>query len=162
MILVVGGLNGFVGSNTTEALVQQGFDCIVTRHENAEVPRFLEKGINRHVFIEPGDATSIEDLRRIGENHKIDGIVNVAGGFTTATKSPVPGLKGYFDMLDSTFQLADEWKVKRVIMSSTGGVYIGLPGTVGPPEIGLPTPVSEEVPLFSSKPVSHYCLSEDR
>jgi UDP-glucose 4-epimerase len=147
MILIVGGLNGFVGSNTTEALVAQGSDCVVTRHENMEVPSFLERHINRHVFVEPGDATSIEDLRRIGEKHKIDGIVNAAGGFTTVTKSPVPGLKGYFEMLETTFQLADEWKVKRVTMSSTGGVYIGLPGTMGPPEIGIPKPVNEEVPI---------------
>jgi nucleoside-diphosphate-sugar epimerase len=75
MILVVGGLNGFVGSNTTEALVERGVDCVVTRHKNAEVPRFLEKYIDRHVFVEPADATSIADLRRIGEKQKIDGII---------------------------------------------------------------------------------------
>ncbi len=34
MILVVGGLNGFVGSNTTEALVEQGLECVVTRHKD--------------------------------------------------------------------------------------------------------------------------------
>src|SRR3984893_619111 len=71
MILVVGGLNGFVGSNTTDALVQEGMDCVVTQHKNAEVPRFLEMHRNRHVFIEPADATSISDLKRIGERYKI-------------------------------------------------------------------------------------------
>ena len=79
MILVVGGLNGFIGSNTTEALVEQGHDCVVTRHENTEIPRFLQKQIDhRHVIIEPADSTSVADLRKIGEKHKIDGIVNVA------------------------------------------------------------------------------------
>ncbi len=82
MILVIGGLNGFVGSNTTEALVKQGVDCVVTRHKDTVVPGFLQKYIDdHHVFIESADATSIDDLRRIGEKHKIDGIVNVAGGF---------------------------------------------------------------------------------
>jgi nucleoside-diphosphate-sugar epimerase len=67
MILVVGGLNGFTGSNTTEALVEQGQDCVVTRHENKEAPGFLSKHIDhRHVFIEPADSTSIADLRKIG------------------------------------------------------------------------------------------------
>ncbi len=118
MILVVGGLNGFIGSNTTEALVDQGQDCVVTRHENAEVPGFLKKHIDhRHVFIEPANSTSIADLRKIGEKHKIDGIVNLRG------------LKGYFDMLDATFRVAQEWKVKRVTFSSTGGLYLGLQGT---------------------------------
>ena len=90
MILVVGGLNGFIGSNTTAAIVEQGYDCVVTRHESTEIPRFLQKHIDDHrVVIEPADATSIADLRRIGERHKIDGIVNVGGGFKA--ESPVPG-----------------------------------------------------------------------
>src|SRR5437660_1728228 len=116
--------------NTTEALVEQGQDCVVTRHENNEVPGFLQKHIdNRHVFIEPADSTSIADLRKIGQNHKIDGIVNVAGGFASG-EGPLRGLKGYFDMLDATFRVAQEWKVKRVTFSSTGGMYLGLSGTV--------------------------------
>src|SRR5437867_3446055 len=125
MILVVGGLNGFIGSNTTEALVDQGYDCVVTRHESGEIPRFLQKHIDDHrVVIEPADATSTEDLRKIGEKHGIDGIVNVGGGFKA--NSPVPGLQGYFDMLTATFQVAVEWEVKRVTFSSTGGMYPGF------------------------------------
>ncbi len=140
MILVVGGLNGFIGSNTTEALVDQGYDCVVTRHESGEIPRFLQKQIDDHrVLIEPADATSIADLREIGEKHRIDGIVNVGGGFKAS--SPVPGLQGYFDMLTATFQVAVEWKVKRVTFSSTGGMYLGLQGTV-----------SEEQPLSLQSP----------
>src|SRR5947208_6876650 len=112
------------------SLVEQGQDCVVTRHENNEVPGFLQKHIdNRHVFIEPADSTSIADLRKIGQKHKIDGIVNVAGGFASG-EGPLRGLKGYFDMLDATFRVAQEWKVKRVTFSSTGGMYLGLSGTV--------------------------------
>src|SRR5437667_246407 len=120
MILVVGGLNGFIGSNTTEALVDDlGQNCVVTRHENAEVPRFLQKHIDHHhVIIEPADSTSIADLRKIGEKHKIDGIVNVAGGFASG-EGPLRGLQGYFNMLSATFQVAQEWRVKRVTFSST-------------------------------------------
>lgn len=129
MILVVGGLNGFIGSNTTEALVDLGKDCVVTRHENTEVPRFLQKNIDHHrVTIEPADSTSLADLRKIGEKHKIDGIVNVAGGFASG-EGPLRGLRGYFDMLDATFRVAQDWKVKRVTFSSTGGMYLGLQGT---------------------------------
>ena len=130
MILVVGGLNGFIGSNTTEALVDQGQACLVTRHENTEVPRFLQKHIDhRRVIVEPADSTSVADLRKVGEKHKIDSIVNVAGGFTSGD-GPLRGLRGYFDMLDATFRVAQEWKVKRVTFSSTGGMYLGLQGTV--------------------------------
>src|SRR2546427_11349918 len=84
MILVIGGLNGFIGSNTTEALVDLGQDCVVTRHENTEIPGFLQKHIeHRRVLVESADSTSIADLRKIGEKHEIDGIVNVAGGFAS-------------------------------------------------------------------------------
>ena len=93
MILVIGGLNGFVGSNTTEALVNLGKDCVVTKHKDTEVPEFLQRHIDNHrVIVEQADATSIDDLRRIGEKHNIDGIVNVAGGFKTPN-APVPGLR---------------------------------------------------------------------
>ena len=44
-ILVVGGLNGFIGSNTTEALVLQVQDCVVTRHTDTTVAPFLEDNI---------------------------------------------------------------------------------------------------------------------
>ena len=131
MILVVGGLNGFVGSNTTEALVELGYDCVVTRHENAEVPSFLQKYIDQHrVYVEQADATSIADLREIGEKHKIDGIVNVAGGFKAEGQGAIAGLIGYLDMLNGTFQIAQEWKVNRVLFSSTVGLYFGIPGLV--------------------------------
>ena len=128
--LVVGGLNGFVGSNTTEALVNLGKGCIVTQHKRPGVPAFLQKHIDqKRVIVEQADATSIEDLRRIGEKHKIDGIVNVGGGFRTpGPKTPISGLMGYFSMLDATFKLAQEWKVQRVTFSSTGGMYLGLSG----------------------------------
>src|SRR5437867_7263262 len=130
MILVIGGLNGFIGSNTTEALVDLGQDCAVTRHENTVVPGFLLKHIDHHrVSIEPADSTSVADLRKIGQKHKIDSIINVAGGFTSG-EGPLRGLKGYFDMLDATFRVAQEWKVKGVTFSSTGGMYLGLSGTV--------------------------------
>jgi nucleoside-diphosphate-sugar epimerase len=33
-------------------------------------------------------------------------------------------------MLDANFQVAPEWKVKRVTFSSTGGMYLGLSGTL--------------------------------
>ncbi len=157
MFLVVGGLNGFVGSNTTEALVEQGVDCVVTRHKNAEVPGFLQKYIDRHVFVESADATSIADLRRIGEKHEIDGIVNVAGGFTSGAKSLVPDLEGYFDMLVANFRVAEEWGIKRLMFSSTGGVYLGLPGPVNEDQ---PLPLPSPYPLIAHQKIVEVATSE--
>ncbi len=157
MFLVIGGLNGFVGSNTTEALVEQGVDCVVTRHKNAGVPGFLQEYIDRHVFVESADATSIADLRRIGEKHEIDGIVNVAGGFTSGAKSPVPDLEGYFDMLVANFRVAEEWEIKRLMFSSTGGVYLGLPGPVNEDQ---PLPLPSPYPLIAHQKIVEVAASE--
>src|SRR2546430_7306181 len=68
MILVVGGLNGFIGSNTTEALVDLGQDCVVTRHENTEIPGFLQKHIERRrVLVESADSTSTRSEEHTSE-----------------------------------------------------------------------------------------------
>lgn len=157
MILVVGGLNGFVGSNTTEALVERGYDCVVTRHASTEVPRFLEKYIGGRVQIEPVDATSMADLQRIGEKYDIDGIVNVAGGFRRGPKGPVSGLQGYFDMLVGLFRMAEEWEVKRVIMSSSGGVYLGMPGPVTEEQ---PLPLPSPFPLIAYQKIVEVAMGE--
>ncbi len=58
----------------------------------------------------------------------IIGVVNVAGGFNVADQGAIGGLIGYLDMLNSTFKVAQEWKIKRLTFSSTGGLYIGSPG----------------------------------
>jgi UDP-glucose 4-epimerase len=150
-------LNGFVGSNTTEALVERGIDCVVTRHKNVEVPGFLQKYVDRNVFIESADATSITDLQKIGEKHEIDGIVDVAGGLTPKAKSPIPRLKGYFDMLVGIFRMAEDWNVKRVILSSTGGVYLGTPGRVNEDQpISIPSPF----PLIGYQKIVEVAASE--
>lgn len=159
MKLVVGGLNGFIGSNTTEALVEMGHDCVVTRHKDTEIPRFIEKHIGKHVFIEQADATKLEDMQHIGEKHKIDTIVNVAGGFKVESGGPLPGFKGYSDMLYNTFKLAQEWKVKRVLMSSTGGLYLGGPGSASedqPVQLQNPFPFA----ILSYQKIVEVAMSE--
>jgi UDP-glucose 4-epimerase len=158
LILVIGGLHGFVGSNTTEALVDQGQVCVVTRHKNTEIPRFLEKHIGHRVFVESADATSADDLHRIGEKHRIDGIVNVAGGFSPATQGPIPLIRGYFDMLSATLKVADEWTVNRVLFSSTLAVYFGLDG--GPMREERPLPVPSFHSLVTAQKIVEMAASE--
>jgi UDP-glucose 4-epimerase len=154
--LIVGGLNGFVGSNTTEALVNLGRDCVVTRHKRTEIPQFLQPHIDqKRVIIEEADATSIDDLRKIGEKHQIDSIVNVGGGFGVGPKSPTYRLEGYFDMLTAIFKLAQEWKVKRITFSSTGGMYLGHQGTA------VETlPVVLQIPIRGGSIVSYQKIVE--
>ncbi len=124
-ILVIGGL-GWVGSNTTEALVDLGYDCVLTRHVTTEVPPFLQKHIGGKVLMESADVTSVSDLLRIGEKHEIDGIFCAGRPLGPESKSTLPNLRAYFDMITAVFQAAEEWKVNRVTMTSSVGVYLGL------------------------------------
>src|SRR5205807_10347663 len=106
MILVVGGLNGFIGSNTTEALIDQGQNCVVTRHENAKMPGFLQKHIDqRHVIIESDYSTSIADVRKIGERHKINKIRNASGLVALSRRLNILR-RGYFYMRKATCLLS--------------------------------------------------------
>ncbi len=130
---------------------------MVTRHKSPEVPGFLQKYVDHQVFIEPADATSVKDLRKIGEKYKIDGIVNVGGGFASRAESPVPHLEGYFNMLVAHFRVAEEWKVNRLMFSSTGGVYLGLPGPVNEEQ---PIPLASPYPLLSYQKIVELASSE--
>jgi UDP-glucose 4-epimerase len=123
--LVIGGL-GWVGSNTAQALAELGHDCVLTRHANSAVPPFLQGFPDGKVVIEYADATSLEDLRKIGERHPIEGIFCAYRPTSLGSGSAVTTLRSYFDMLTTVFQVAQEWKVKRVTMTSTVGVYLGL------------------------------------
>ena len=158
MILVVGGLNGFIGSNTTEALVDLGQDCVVTLHQSSEIPWFLERHVGKRVLVEKADSTSAADLHAIGEKHKIDGIVNAAGGFSPRTEGPISLMRGYFDMISATLKVADEWKVKRVTFSSTLGVYLGLDG--GPMTEDRLLPTSSVHQLVAAQKVVELAASE--
>ena len=156
--LVVGGLNGFIGSNVAEALVNLGHDCVVTRHEDTEVPGYLREHIGRRVFVEPADATSISDLRRIGERHKIEGIVDMSGAFHGNAKSPVPDLKAYFDRIIGVLQVAEEWKVTRVMFSSSVGLYFGVGAAVATED--LPLPLGSFHPLIAFQKVVEISAGE--
>jgi UDP-glucose 4-epimerase len=123
--LVIGGL-GWVGSNTTEALVDLGYDCVLTRHVTTEVPPFLQKHIGGKVLLESADVTSVSDILGIGEKHKIDGIFCAGRPLGPESKGTLPNLRAYFDMITAVFHAAEKWKVNRVTMTSSVGVYLGL------------------------------------
>jgi len=157
MILGIGGL-GWVGSNTTEALLKRGQDCVITWHENHDVPAFLQGQLNRRLFLEPADATRFEDLERIGRKYPIDGIVVAVGIFDPGAQSPIPGLRSYFDLLLSVFRAAETWKVKRVTFTSTVGVYLGL--GPGPVKEDSPVPLSSPYALISYQKIVEIAATE--
>ncbi len=144
MILVVGGL-GFVGSNVVEALARMGQEVVVTRHRRGDVPAFLESH-SALVSFEQADAARTEDLLRVGETHQIDSIIHMGGSFTPGAPSPIVDLRGNFDQLVSILSVAEKWKVKRLTIASTVGVYAGAEGTRMTEEMPLPLEGSFSIP----------------
>jgi UDP-glucose 4-epimerase len=124
-ILVIGGL-GWVGSNTTEALVELGHDCVLTQHVSTAVPPFLQSYVGGRVVLESADATSVSDLLKIGEKHEIGGIFCAGRPLGSEPKGGLTDLRSYFDMITAVFRAAEAWSVHRVTMTSSVGVYLGL------------------------------------
>ena len=86
MQLITGGF-GFVGSNTTRALLDLGEACVLTQHRKGRVPAFLEDQIGRQVFIEPASALEIDTLRSLGKQYRISGIVHLVTGGVPAGRA---------------------------------------------------------------------------
>jgi UDP-glucose 4-epimerase len=130
MMLIIGGL-GFVGSNTAQAVLEVGEDCVLTQHRNDQVPAFLQDHIGRRVFIEPVDITNAEALREVGRKYSITGIIHLAtGGLPVRPGAQALELaqdvQTTVSSIAAVFQVAQEWHVKRVSLASAPMVYSGI------------------------------------
>jgi UDP-glucose 4-epimerase len=130
MMLIIGGL-GFVGSNTAQAMLEVGEDCVLTRHRNDHVPAFLHGHIGKRIFIEPVDITSVQSLREVGTKYPITGIVHLAtGGLPVGSGAQaldlIQDVQTTVNTIGAVFQVAQEWRVKRVSLASAPVVYSGI------------------------------------
>ena len=130
MILITGGF-GFLGSNTAEALAVAGQDCVLTQHDNAVLPAFLDKFHDKHVFTWPADVNDVDSLRALGANYKITGVIHLA----TGGLGPGPGADALESVADisrtvsgvaNVVQAAYEWGVRRVLVASAPVIYAGV------------------------------------
>ena len=128
MILIIGGL-GFVGSNTAQAMLEAGEDCVLTQHRSDQIPAFLENQVDKRIFIEKADVADMDALLALAKKHKITGIVNlVTGGIPTGTTAVqlVNDIHSALTSIANTVQVAHEWGVKRVTFSSAPVIYNGI------------------------------------
>jgi UDP-glucose 4-epimerase len=126
MILVTGGL-GFIGLNTARALLDAGESCVLTRYRTARQPGFVRAELGRRVFVEQLDVTDPAGLLELGRRYPIEGIVHLAGSAGTGPDL-LDDLKSSVDGVLNVLRAAREWRVRRVSLASTIGVYHSVPG----------------------------------
>ena len=134
MILVVGGL-GFIGSHTTRALLDAGHACVVTQHRPKEVAPFLRPEVGKRLFVVPVDVRDRTAMLAIGDAHRISSIIDLAGAWPS---NPVDELRDAANVLSNVIEAALAWKVRRVSVASTLGVYGALQGEHLPEDATLP------------------------
>lgn len=122
-ILVTGGA-GYIGSHTTLALTQQGYDVVVVDN--------LSTGV-AHAVLPPAqlvecELTDAEQVRAVFEGRDVLGIIHFAASIVVPESVEKP-LKYYDNNLITTSNLlacARDFGVKHFIFSSSAAVY-GMP-----------------------------------
>jgi len=139
MILITGGL-GFIGSHTTQALLDLDESCVLVQRHATAIPDAFAADVGRRVFIEQADIADQQALLEIDKRHKITGIVHLAGSapWPPGAYAPIDGARQALGTLLNVFQAATDWAVPRVGLASTIGVYGGVAG---------PPPYREDAPL---------------
>lgn len=150
MILITGGL-GFIGSHTTQALLDLGESCVLVQRRVPEVPAGFAGEAGRRVFAEQADLADAAALLEIGRRHKITGIVHLAGSvpWPPGAFEPGDGARKAIDSLVNVVEAARAWDVPRVGAASTIGVYGGV--TEPPPyreDLPLPMTSGHVIPAF--------------
>jgi len=121
MILVTGGM-GFIGLHTARALREAGARVMITRHRVERMPDFLRG--DPEVVVEPLDVGDAGAFARLGDRHRIEGIVHLAAHLGAG--DPIDAARGALASIINVLDAARSWRVKRVTFASTIGVYAGV------------------------------------
>ena len=126
-ILVTGGC-GYIGSHTVVELLNHGIETVIIDNlvnSKKEVISKIEEITKKKPIFYEGDVRDEELLRSIFKSHKIDAVIHFAG-LKAVGESVEKPLEYYQNNLDSTLillQVMREFKVKRIIFSSSATVY---------------------------------------
>lgn len=138
-ILLTGGA-GYIGSITSKALLDKGFE--VTVFDNLE--RGHDCAIDSRAKFVRGDLKSLDDLEKVFSESKFDAVFHFAGYISVEESEKEPEKYRENNILGSKnlFDKALEHGVLKVIFSSTAAVY-GNPQEIPIPEDHVKNPTSE-------------------
>ncbi|MCD8340012.1 MAG: UDP-glucose 4-epimerase GalE [Burkholderiales bacterium] len=150
-VLVTGG-TGYIGSHTVVKLIEAGYKNVLFEDFSNSKPKVLERieqitGV-RPAFVQ-GDVRSLEDLKKVFDNWKIDSVIHFAGKKAVGESEREPLL--YFSVnVEGSIVLLNTMKdygVKEFVFSSSATVY----GDPGYDEFDESTPLA---------PINNYGLSK--
>lgn len=139
-VLVSGGA-GYIGTHTSVALVQAGYDVVIVDNFSNSEPSAIEgveKILGRKVVFEKIDTCCKEELRGVFERHDFDSVIHFAA-YKAVGESVDEPLKYYSNNLISYLNILEcmkEFKRPNVLFSSSATVY-------GDAEV---LPVTEQTP----------------
>ena len=145
-ILVTGG-TGYIGSHTVVELINHGYDVVAVDDFSNSKPvvlKKLKKITGKDINFYELNVCDKEKLRQVFKENKIDAVIHFAG-YKAVAESVEKPLMYYRNNLDSTITLLEvmnEFKVKKIVFSSSATVY-------GEPEI---LPIPETAKLSTTNP----------
>jgi len=159
-ILVTGGA-GYIGSHTVVALIEKGFTPIIVddfRNSNKDVIPRLEKVTNEEIIYFNAACQDSFRLKGVFSQFPIDGIIHFAADKAVgeSMENPCKYFENNFGSLTSMLQLAEEFKIKRFVFSSSCTVY-GEPKEIPVNEL---SPVSYSSPYGFTKKVCEEMIQQ--
>ena len=152
-ILVTGGA-GYIGSHTTLALVEAGYEVVV--YDNLSTGK--AEAVLPPARLVVGDLAETEKLHALMEREKFSAVLHFAGSIVVPESVENP-LKYYLNNTGNTtelIRLAVENRIPRFIFSSTAAVY-GMPDT---PAVTEDSPTSPINPYGRTKLMSEWVIED--
>ena len=145
-VLVTGGC-GYIGSHTVVELINNGYDVVVVDNFSNSKPIVLDRLkeiTGKKIKFYELDLCDKDKLRVVFDENEIDAVIHFAG-YKAVGESVSKPLMYYRNNIDSTLSLLEimnEYRVKKIVFSSSATVY-------GEPEI---LPLNEECRLSTTNP----------
>lgn len=144
-VMVTGGA-GFIGSHTTDKLLDDGHSVVVLDNLSTG----FRENVNERATLSEVDITNEEEVRRAVEVFRPEIVVHLAAQMDVRVSVRLPTLDASINIIGSlnVLRAAVDSGVKKIVYSSTGGAVYGEPDV---------TPVPEEHPI---RPISPYGISK--